>query len=239
MTIKSFILSRIAAFGHAFRGWWYVLNTQHNAWIHTAVAIIVLALGLWLKLTARDWAVLVLTIAIVFMAEFLNTAIEAVVDLASPVHHPLAKVGKDVGAGAVLVAALAAVLIGLLILGPPLWQKIGVWFGGDSQVSHPEQAAFKGLELYSWQDENGGWQYSILEGTNRNKTLEEVQAIPLDLQGVKNAIAKMAIGESLFWMNRVQDTASGQMLQLSFPPDEVVNELTEFAREKQVELYIP
>ena len=239
MTIKSFILSRIAAFGHAFRGWWYMLNTQHNAWIHTAVAIIVLVLGLWLKLTARDWALLVLTIAMVFMAEFLNTAIEAVVDLASPVHHPLAKVGKDVGAGAVLVAALAAVLIGLLILGPPLWQRISVWFGASSQISRADQTAFKGLELYSWQDENGGWQYSILEGTNRNKTLEEVQAIPLDLQGVKNAIAKMAIGESLFWMNRVQDTASGQMLQLSFPPDEVVNELTEFAREKQVELYIP
>ena len=239
MTIKSFILSRIAAFGHAFRGWWYVLNTQHNAWIHTAVAIIVLILGLWLKLTARDWALLVLTIAMVFMAEFLNTAIEAVVDLASPVHHPLAKVGKDVGAGAVLVAALAAVLVGLLILGPPLWQNIGVWFGRDSQVSRAEHTAFKGFELYSWQDENGGWQYSILEGTNRNKTLEEVQAKPLDLQGVKNAIAKMAVDESLFWTNKVQDTASGQMLQLSFPPDEVVDELTEFAREKQVEIYVP
>jgi diacylglycerol kinase (ATP) len=239
MTIKSFILSRIAAFGHAFRGWWYVLNTQHNAWIHTAVAMIVLVLGLWLKLTARDWAVLVLTIAIVFMAEFLNTAIEAVVDLASPVHHPLAKVGKDVGAGAVLVAALAAVLMGLLILGPPLWQKISGWFGETSPVSRAEQTAFKGLELYSWQDENDGWQYSILEGTNRNKTLEEVQAISSDLQGVKNVIAKMAMGESLFWTNRVQDTVSGQILQLSFPPDEVVDELTEFAREKQVELYIP
>ena len=128
MTIKSFILSRIAAFGHAFRGWWHVLNTQHNAWIHTAVAIIVLILGLWLKLTARDWAVLVLTIAMVFMAEFLNTAIEAVVDIASPVHHPLAKVGKDVGAGAVLVAALAAVLVGLLILGPPLWARLASLF---------------------------------------------------------------------------------------------------------------
>jgi len=239
MTIKSFILSRIAAFGHAFRGWWYVLNTQHNTWIHTAVAMIVLILGLWLKLTTRDWAVLVLTIAIVFMAEFLNTAIEAVVDLASPVHHPLAKVGKDVGAGAVLVAALAAVLIGLLILGPPLWQKIGFWFGGDSQVSRAEQTAFKGLELYSWQDENDGWQYSILEGINRIKTLEEVQAMPLDLQGVKDAIAKMAVGESLFWMNRVQETVSDQMQQLSLPPDEVVDELKEFAREKRVELYIP
>jgi diacylglycerol kinase (ATP) len=239
MTIKAFILSRIAAFGHAFRGWWYVLNTQHNAWIHTTVAVIVLILGLWLKLTARDWALLVLTIAMVFMAEFLNTAIEAVVDLASPVHHPLAKVGKDVGAGAVLVAALAAVLIGLLILGPPLWQKLGVRFGGSSQALRSEQAAFKGLELYSWQNENGGWQYTILEGTNRNKTLEEVQATPLDLQGVKNAIAKMAVGESLFWTNRVQGTASGQMLQLPFPPDSVVDELTEFAREKQVEIYVP
>jgi len=239
MTLKAFILSRIAAFGHAFRGWWYVLNTQHNTWIHTTVAIIVFILGLWLKLPARDWAVLVLTIAIVFMAEFLNTAIEAVVDIASPVHHPLAKVGKDVGAGAVLVAALAAVLVGLLILGPPLWQKIGVWFGGSPQGLRAEQTAFKGMELYSWQNEDGGWQYAILEGTNRNKTLEEVQATPLDLQGVKNAIAKMAVGESLFWMNSVYDTRSSQTLHLPFPPDTIVDELMGFAHAKQVDLYIP
>jgi diacylglycerol kinase len=60
----------------------------------------------------------------VFAAEFLNTSIEAVVDLASPDHHPLAKIAKDVGAAAVLVAALAAILVGLLILGPPLWAKL-------------------------------------------------------------------------------------------------------------------
>ena len=131
MTIKNFILSRIAAFGHAFRGWWYVLNTQHNAWIHSIVAIVVFILGLWLNLPARDWAVLVLTIAMVFTAEFINTAIEAVVDLASPVHHPLGKVGKDVGAGAVLVAALAAIFIGLLILGPPLWSRLNLLFAGS------------------------------------------------------------------------------------------------------------
>ena len=130
MTIKNFIVSRIAAFGHAFRGWWYVLNTQHNAWIHSIVAIVVFVLGLWLNLPARDWAVLVLTIAMVFTAEFINTAIEAVVDLASPVHHPLGKVGKDVGAGAVLVAALAAILIGLLILGPPLWVRLTLLLTG-------------------------------------------------------------------------------------------------------------
>ena len=130
MSIKEFLASRIAAFGHAFRGWGYVLKTQHNAWIHSSVTGIVILLGLWLELPARDWAVLVLTIAMVFMAEFINTSIEAVVDLASPVHHPLAKVGKDVGAGAVLVAALAAVLIGLLILGPPLWTKITTALAG-------------------------------------------------------------------------------------------------------------
>ena len=60
----------------------------------------------------------------VFTSEFMNTDLEAVVDLASPNKHPLAKIGKDVGAAAVLVAALAAVLIGLLILGPPLWLKL-------------------------------------------------------------------------------------------------------------------
>lgn len=131
MTLNTFIRSRIAAFGHAFRGWWYVLNTQHNAWIHSIVAIVVFFLGIWLNLPARDWAVLVLTIAMVFTAEFINTAIEAVVDLASPVHHPLGKVGKDVGAGAVLVAALAAILIGLLILGPPLWARLSLLFTGN------------------------------------------------------------------------------------------------------------
>jgi len=125
----NFVLSRVAAIGHASRGWWHVLKTQHNAWVHSIVATIVFALGLWLGLPARDWAVLVLTVAMVFTAEFINTAIEAVVDLASPEKHPLAKVGKDVGAGAVLVAALAAVLIGVLILGPPLWEKLVMIIG--------------------------------------------------------------------------------------------------------------
>jgi len=129
MTIKEFFLSRITSFGHAFRGWGHVLKTQHNAWIHSVIAVAVIVLGLWLKLPARDWAVLVLTIAMVFTAEFINTSIEAVVDLASPSYHPLGKVGKDVGAAAVLVAALSAILVGLLILGPPLWERLTLMFG--------------------------------------------------------------------------------------------------------------
>jgi diacylglycerol kinase len=119
-----FIKSRIASFGHAFHGWAYVIRNEKNAWIHAVVTILVVLMATWLVIPLLNWAVLVLTIAMVWSAEFLNTSIEAVVDLASPVHHPLAKVGKDVGAAAVLIAACAAVLVGLLILGPPLWLKI-------------------------------------------------------------------------------------------------------------------
>lgn len=121
---RGFARSRVGSFSHAFRGWWYVLRTQHNAWIHAVVATLVILLAAWLRLPARDWAVLVLTITMVFTAEFINTAIEAVVDLASPAKHPLAKVGKDVGAAAVLIAALAAIVIGLLLLGPPLYARL-------------------------------------------------------------------------------------------------------------------
>jgi diacylglycerol kinase len=126
MSFRTFLTSRVTSFGHALRGWGHVLKTQQNAWIHSLIASVVIALGLWLGLSARDWAVIVLTIAMVFTAEFINTAIEAIVDLASPDHHPLAKVGKDVGAGAVLVAASAAVVVGLLILGPPLWNRLSL-----------------------------------------------------------------------------------------------------------------
>jgi diacylglycerol kinase (ATP) len=119
-----FLQSRFRSFGYAFRGFWYVLRTQRNAWIHAVIATIVFFLSLWLRLDARDWTIIILTTAMVFTAEFLNTAIEAVVDLASPEKHPLAKVGKDVGAAAVLIAALAAILVGILILGPPLWSRL-------------------------------------------------------------------------------------------------------------------
>lgn len=74
-------------------------------------------------LSPQDWALIVLAIAMVWTAEFINTALEAVVDLASPTQHYLAKVGKDVGAAAVLIAAAASAVIGLLILGPPLLQR--------------------------------------------------------------------------------------------------------------------
>ncbi len=117
-------VSRLDSFRHAFAGWWYVLRTQRNAWIHAVMSTAVFVVGLWLGLNRTEWALIILTIAMVWMAEFVNTALEAAVDLASPAAHPLAKVGKDVGAAAVLVGAFTAVVVGLLVLGPPLWEKV-------------------------------------------------------------------------------------------------------------------
>ena len=121
-----FLEKRVDAVRYALQGWAYVLRTQRNAWIHALVSIAVFALGLWLRLSRTDWALIFLAIALVWMAEMVNTALEAIVDLASPQQHPLAKVGKDVGAASVLIGALAAVVIGLLVLGPPLVDKLGL-----------------------------------------------------------------------------------------------------------------
>lgn len=120
----SFLRSRFNAFHYAFSGWWYVIKTQRNAWIHAIASISVISVALWLKLPPRDWAVLILTIALVWTAEFLNTALEAVVDLSIPSQHPLARVGKDVGAAAVLIAAFSSIVIGILILGPPFLNRL-------------------------------------------------------------------------------------------------------------------
>ncbi len=119
-----YLRERLASIRNGFHGWGHAMRTQQNARIHAVVTAVVVLVGVWVGLPARDWAIIILTAAMVFAAEFLNTAIEAVVDLVSPKRHPLAKVAKDVGAAAVLIGALAAVLIGVLILGPPLLAKL-------------------------------------------------------------------------------------------------------------------
>jgi diacylglycerol kinase len=121
---QSQIKRRINSFFYAFQGWWYVLRSQPNTWIHAVMTIAVVVLALWLHISWQGWAILVLTFMVVWMAEFMNTALEALVDLVSPEFHPQAKVAKDVAAAAVLVGACGAVIIGLLILGPPLWAKV-------------------------------------------------------------------------------------------------------------------
>lgn len=113
------------SFGYAGAGFVEAFRTQRNFRIHIAVTAFVIVLGLWLRIQLYEWAILVLTISAVLTAEIVNTAAETLVDLASPDYHPLAKRVKDLAAGGVLVRAVGAVIVGLLILGPPLLRKLG------------------------------------------------------------------------------------------------------------------
>ena len=116
--------SRSQSFRHAFSGLWYVLRTQRNAWIHATITVAVFLLGSWVGLDRYDWTLITIAICFVWLAEIINTALEAITDLASPEQHPLAKVGKDVGAGAVLLASITAIILGMLILFPRLLDKL-------------------------------------------------------------------------------------------------------------------
>ena len=95
-----------------------LLRTQPNARIHAVAAIVVVAGGWFFDITRGEWCAVVVAIGLVLTAEGINTSIEATVDLASPDRHPLAERAKDVAAGAVLLASLAAAVVGLLIFGP-------------------------------------------------------------------------------------------------------------------------
>ncbi len=122
--ILKFLRYRISSFKYAFQGWWYVIRTQQNAWIHALATIIVIVISAWLKLGRLEWALIIIAIAFVWTAEFFNTALEVIVDMSTQEDHPLAKASKDVGAAAVLIASLTAVVIGVIVLGPPLLEKI-------------------------------------------------------------------------------------------------------------------
>jgi diacylglycerol kinase (ATP) len=116
---------RLRSIQCALNGVRIMLASQHNAWIHAATTVLVIALGLALGLSAAEWCWIVLAIVSVWTAEALNTAFEFLTDVASPSFHPLAGKAKDVAAGAVLLSAVGSVVIGLLVFGPHLlarWQ---------------------------------------------------------------------------------------------------------------------
>ena len=114
----------LTSFRFALVGLAYLFRTQRNARIHLILGAAACALAGWLGISLIAWAILIMTIAGVLILEGLNTAIEAVVDLASPEIHPLAKIAKDISAGMVLIAAIGSVAVGILILGIPLWARV-------------------------------------------------------------------------------------------------------------------
>ena len=111
----------LRSFKFACEGIAHAFRTQRNFRIHCGITLLVLVMGLALRISFDQWAILFVMIALVFQAELINTALEALVDKVSPEVHPLAKVAKDCAAGAVLVTAMGAVVVGVLIFGPKLW----------------------------------------------------------------------------------------------------------------------
>ena len=116
--------TRADSFGHALAGCAHMLRYQKNTRIMLLATVSAVALAGWLEIDARDWALLILANGLVWIAEFINAALEAAVNLHMPELHPLARLAKDVAAAAVLLAALVALLVGALILLPPLLNRI-------------------------------------------------------------------------------------------------------------------
>lgn len=112
------------SFGPAVAGIGSIVRTQPNIRFQMLAGGVVVAVAAWLRVPAVHWAILLLCVGLVLSLELMNSAVEAVVDLASPELHPLAKASKDAAAGAVLVASIFSAIVGVLLLGPPLWEKI-------------------------------------------------------------------------------------------------------------------
>lgn len=108
--------ARLRSVGHAWQGIRWMLLTQANARLHFVATLLVVTAGIAIKLNHYEWILLTLAIALVWVAEALNTAIECLADALHPEHHPLVGKAKDVAAGGVLLSSVAALIIAVLIL---------------------------------------------------------------------------------------------------------------------------
>ena len=115
---------RIQSFGYAFKGIRHVFGTEANMKIHITISVLVIICGIAFAISITEWICCLLCIGLVVGAEMMNTAIENVVDLASPEQHPLAGKAKDIAAGAVLICAIISVVIGMLIFIPKGWNLL-------------------------------------------------------------------------------------------------------------------
>ena len=109
------------AFKYAFAGIVYSLRSERNMKIHLVAAVLAGSLAWWLRLDRFEIMILVITVAMVIVTEMVNTVVEVLVDLVSPEIHPLAKIAKDVAAGAVLIAAISSLLVGYVLFFGKIW----------------------------------------------------------------------------------------------------------------------
>ncbi|MEA3504989.1 MAG: diacylglycerol kinase family protein [Bacteroidota bacterium] len=117
---KFSIRNRIKSFKYAFKGVFYVFKTQHNAWIHLSILALVVFFGLFFRISILEWIAVVVVSGFVLMAEIFNTVIEVFLDKFHPARDETIGVVKDIAAGAVLIAAIAAAITGLLIFVPKI-----------------------------------------------------------------------------------------------------------------------
>jgi diacylglycerol kinase len=115
---KQYLMGRAFSFKYAFNGLFYAIQTQKNIRIHLVATVVVLLFSALVKITPLELTLIVIVIGIVWIAEIFNTAIEKLVDLCSPQYHLLAKLSKDLAAAGVLVAAMTAVLVGIIVFLP-------------------------------------------------------------------------------------------------------------------------
>jgi diacylglycerol kinase (ATP) len=116
------LADRARSFRYAFAGLAYMLRSQHNAWLHLTITVLVCLAGWWFGLNAADWRWIVAAIALVWVAETNNTAFEYVCDVVSPEFHVSVAKAKDIAAGAVLICAGGSALIGILTFWPYIWR---------------------------------------------------------------------------------------------------------------------
>ena len=114
------------SFGYAFQGIFNTIRTERNIKIHCAAAILVTIFGIWLQISKTEWMICFILFGLILALELVNTAVEATVDLFTEERKPFAKKAKDAAAGAVLIAAIFAVVIGILIFIPKLLDVAGL-----------------------------------------------------------------------------------------------------------------
>lgn len=118
------LVARIKSSTNAWRGVLIFIKSTHNAWMHLFFGGLAIYLGFILNISSVEWSILILIIGLVILAESINTAIEIDIDLTSPNYHPYARDTKDVAAGAVLISAFVACIIGLIIFAPKIFSLI-------------------------------------------------------------------------------------------------------------------
>lgn len=120
-----FIKNRINSFKYAYAGLIDVMTTEHNAWVHATFTLLVLVACAWLQISFVEFALIIIVISLVWLAEAFNTVLEIVIDIVSPEYTEAARRAKDIAAGAVLVASIGAFITGLILLCPLIFKKIG------------------------------------------------------------------------------------------------------------------